>query len=259
MKIHVSVYNHGPASRETLRDMLEPIIGALRALGHAVTGPDSGVRGDSVNLLAECFTHEQAVSLTSSPLRYAILATEWFDGQRLTSGWQPPERSAAFLMVAPKAQFIWSVVDQLAYQSFGVPYRHTPLAYEPSCYKRNETPPTHDLCVYGPVTDDRAAIRADLDRWGVDYVWVPWGARKEARDTIIGSCRYVLALPATGTAGEPSPSRRAASLYADRPLLAVEDIPHIRVLRDRWEMARVEQLLEFESGPQMRQVLREAT
>lgn len=259
MKFNFWFRQHGPASRETLMDMVGPMQVALRAMGHEAISNDH-FRPGWVTVIPEYFPTQLALEIIrhEPKLDFGILCTEWFDGVKIVGQDHDPDRTSGFLALAQHARFIWSLVDESGYRRFGRPYAHTPIRWEPDLYVRNDRVPARDLVAFGPITESRAELQRKMHRDNIDCLWVPFGTPRLERDALIGDGRYVLGLPATGNQNEVSQTRISAAMHADRAILPAAELAVLPDIRDNWDSQRVAQLRDYAAAGTMRDVMKAA-
>ncbi len=251
MRFNFSVWNHNEVSRIFLKDMIEPIGKAMIALGYE--RPIMSDNWSGFPLFFECFSPSHIDLMDKVDRPFGLICTEWFDGRRLSG--HVDERAATFIDAAKRAKFLWTVAKDDVQWDLGIPTAYVHLGWEENYYTRVEGEPLYDLCIYGGMNYSREKIRIELDKLGLNYVWLSSGTQKDQRDAFIHYSKFVLDLPSTGVMGAQSITRVSAAMHNDRPLLSVADIPRIRDLLPKWDEERQRQLEEFKAGPSLRDSL----
>lgn len=292
MRFHLTTAHHHPTSQETLKDIVGPVVCALRELGHEVTGGHFYAPKPAINILVECFPPEEVPLIKEH--RYGIITTERYNGHQMRN--PPMWRTGTFKALAPGAEFIWSLTDCKAYQRIvreginslagifdgrrTVPWSRLHVGYSQTWadglarHRAAQDEPDTDVLAFGMPTPSRKILIDDLKRRGVTVLAAKAASSITERDYLAQRCRYILGFPATDDPRLISGSRYAAALHAGRPILFVKpqepphalqgfglwaapiDIPRV-VLRVDWRAQFEKQRLWLNDNLPMTKVMRQ--
>lgn len=111
MRFHFFVGNHDIDGRASVLDLLPWLVGSLARLKHQVTIGDC-LASDALNVVFENFTDADATLLKGC--NFGLIATE-IPTERTFNGFDREPwlmRRRAFDKIAPRARFIWSLVEE---------------------------------------------------------------------------------------------------------------------------------------------------
>ena len=108
MRFHFALYNHGPHSRETLKDTYLPVMHSLHGLGHDCSVSNQ-FDSSALNLVVEHFPDGWEKPLLESGVAYGLIVTEIYDGVGFNYEKRYQPRFDGCVAVARGAKFVWSM------------------------------------------------------------------------------------------------------------------------------------------------------
>lgn len=278
MRFHLFLGNHDQTGRDTIHDMMEWLTAGLTELNHQVT-VDKFIAPNAINVIWENFVDKDVEVFDDSRFKFGLIATEIPVGQ--TFNWLDHEpwltRRRCFEKIAPRAQFIWSMVEEpvKAYERWA-PAGYLELGFsekiiDPVFFEE----PKADFGFYGlHISSYRNAV---LDRLKSQFVVATPDRFLKGHELnqFIASFKVGICLKHSAQWTIPSPARISRLLHAKRGIAAEytpvrtratrfvsmaeenEDFAEfcLNVLHDRWKQRAEDAYEQFRAAMPMKQIL----
>jgi hypothetical protein len=165
MWFHLFLGNHDEIGKQTLYDMTQWLVAGLTELNHK-TSIGSTIVPNALNIIWDNFREDDERLFLEHNFKFGLIATEIPTGTTFNWLEEPPwpERRRAFDKIAPRAQFIWSMVEE----PLEVYRQHAPSGYLELGFSERlvdpifSEPPQTDFGFYGLVTPYRESVLNEL-------------------------------------------------------------------------------------------------
>lgn len=253
MTLWFCLANHSALSQESLLDAVLPMLGALKGIGYDARMTDH-VMDTGVNILFDSFTDQHVNQLLTAPVKFGIVATEWYENGVFNGGnsIDHEDRLRNFLLLSNRALFVWALADAPDYRKLGLPYAATLIGHEETCLSEKDAAPFIDFVAYGEWSVERARLVGELRDAGVQIVWPGAKIPKQERDRIVQSGKYVLGFSPISGVSHFSTTRMASAINLWRPFVSFEPLPSslgsvVPYIREREAREIVDRLINLSS------------